>query len=1048
MRSQSQPVGHGRAVAAGASAGVVLLLALGPTARATPFVTETADAGFVAGAVSLQLDRDGEPHISYIRADNFGIYYARRSRGEWTIEAVDTTVAGSDPTSLELDAGGHPHVAFYSFPGNDLKYASRSTGAWVIETVDSANDVGGYLSLALDGSGAPRISYFDDTNGDLKYARKSGGVWTIEIVDSVGFVGQYTSLALDANGDPRISYRDASNSDLKFASKSGATWTLETVDAVGSVGVSTSLALDALGNARISYHDATNSRLKYASQSVGGWTLEIVDANGGIRTSLALDVQGNPRIGYQDVTNLDLKYAVRTTGWAIETLDSNHNVGNSISLALDRQGNPCIAYDDATQLDLKFTDAAVHLLSPAGGEHWATGSRQTVRWSGSGSVSIQISADGGASYVTLLTSITSNTVAITVPALATEHARMRISRASFASTSDSPGYFTVGPDVTSPWWTKAVDTGGDVGEFTSLELDAHGAPHIAYHAVTSSDLKYARKSGAAWSFETVDATGDVGEYASLALDAQGNPRIGYYDASLDDLEYASKSAGIWTRETVDATGNVGQYISLALDAAGNPRLSYYDNTLDDLKYASKSGATWTLETVDAVGNVGLYTSLALDSRGNPHISYHDTGLDDLKYASKSGATWTLETVDSAGNVGQYTSLALDAYGNPHIGYYAPNGFRLKYATKIAGTWSVETVETGGFVGGHISLALDSQGNPHMTYYHPEGDLELASKSAGVWTVQTVDNALDVGEFTSLALDAQGNPRVSYFDHIRDDLKYASAAIELGEPAPDVNWPVGAARTVTWDGTGRVDLYLSVDGGGSWQLLQSRLAGGEHPLQVPHAPTRFAKLKLERALPYSVALTDLFTVETSIALLNFTAEVAAAGEAGAVLAWNTDPAPADLRGYRLERAAPGSAEFSVLVALTRETTVRDPQASAGSRYRLFAVNGLGAELLLGETALLPRRALDAWPRPYRGGALHVSFAAAAGLGGGPGKVEIGVYDVRGRLVRSIVRGLFPAGFHAATWDGRDERGLEVAAGIYFLRAQAGGEISQLKVVRVR
>jgi hypothetical protein len=50
----------------------------------------------------------------------------------------------------------------------------------------------------------------------------------------------------------------------------------------------------------------------------------------------------------------------------------------------------------------------------------------------------------------------------------------------------------------------------------------------------------------------------------------------------------------------------------------------------------------------------------------------------------------------------------------------------------------------------------------------------------------------------------------------------------------------------------------------------------------------------------------------------------------------------------------------------------------------------------------------------------------------------VYDVSGRRVRTLSRGVLPAGPHTATWDGRDEQGRTVPAGVYFyaLRAPEG------------
>jgi len=49
-----------------------------------------------------------------------------------------------------------------------------------------------------------------------------------------------------------------------------------------------------------------------------------------------------------------------------------------------------------------------------------------------------------------------------------------------------------------------------------------------------------------------------------------------------------------------------------------------------------------------------------------------------------------------------------------------------------------------------------------------------------------------------------------------------------------------------------------------------------------------------------------------------------------------------------------------------------------------------------------------------------------------RVEVAVYDALGRLVRTLVQGLQEAGEHRATWDGRDEAGMALAGGTYFVR----------------
>jgi flagellar hook assembly protein FlgD len=62
--------------------------------------------------------------------------------------------------------------------------------------------------------------------------------------------------------------------------------------------------------------------------------------------------------------------------------------------------------------------------------------------------------------------------------------------------------------------------------------------------------------------------------------------------------------------------------------------------------------------------------------------------------------------------------------------------------------------------------------------------------------------------------------------------------------------------------------------------------------------------------------------------------------------------------------------------------------------------------------------------------------------------VGVYDVAGRLVREVHRGTLEAGAHERTWDGRDERGAQVAGGVYLVRLRTDEADVTKKVVLSR
>ena len=72
----------------------------------------------------------------------------------------------------------------------------------------------------------------------------------------------------------------------------------------------------------------------------------------------------------------------------------------------------------------------------------------------------------------------------------------------------------------------------------------------------------------------------------------------------------------------------------------------------------------------------------------------------------------------------------------------------------------------------------------------------------------------------------------------------------------------------------------------------------------------------------------------------------------------------------------------------------------------------------------------FPNPARGSArCELELGASA-------QVEVNVFDAAGRRVRVLAHGHHAAGRHALAWDGRDERGTRVRAGVYFVRASDG------------
>lgn len=65
-----------------------------------------------------------------------------------------------------------------------------------------------------------------------------------------------------------------------------------------------------------------------------------------------------------------------------------------------------------------------------------------------------------------------------------------------------------------------------------------------------------------------------------------------------------------------------------------------------------------------------------------------------------------------------------------------------------------------------------------------------------------------------------------------------------------------------------------------------------------------------------------------------------------------------------------------------------------------------------------------------------------------QVELEIYDITGRTVRTLFTGLKSAGTHTFQWDGKEERGLNAASGIYLYRLRVGETVLTKKMILAR
>jgi hypothetical protein len=83
-----------------------------------------------------------------------------------------------------------------------------------------------------------------------------------------------------------------------------------------------------------------------------------------------------------------------------------------------------------------------------------------------------------------------------------------------------------------------------------------------------------------------------------------------------------------------------------------------------------------------------------------------------------------------------------------------------------------------------------------------------------------------------------------------------------------------------------------------------------------------------------------------------------------------------------------------------------------------------------------------PNPFAGETM-IKFSVPRGM-----QVSLSVYDVSGRLVRTVADGAVDAGEHIISWDGKDSQSRDVGPGIYFVRMSTPERSFQKKMVLLK
>ncbi len=552
-----------------------------------------------------------------------------------------------------------------------------------------------------------------------------------------------------------------------------------------------------------------------------------------------------------------------------------------------------------------------------------------------------------------------------------------------------------------------------------------------------------------------------GGYPSLAVDGSSNVHESIRLSAtgvVGHLYYRKWTAAGWgSLQPVRSSAN-HYNSSVATDAAGNPFIAYSEGPVNNngvFMFASRVNNAWS--SVPAATQCATTSTITLrvDASGKPHAAFStyatlSPSTFTMNYLSKdAGGQWFSEPL-SAGVASQYSSLALDAAGVPCVTYSLNNG-DMVYRKRTNGVWSTSEVvdNTSDFIVG--SMVLNSAGEPCVSYYDVVAkDLRVAVRNGGTWTRTTLDATGDVGASSSIGLLGDGRLQITYWDRDAWDIKCATEKV-------DGSWDVRL-----------VDPTPVLPSAGSWPQQVAMVNAG-FETRIAYFGGNFAPSRTY----YSVGNYAGPTASANL--------TAAFGRTTWVTSWL---APAGAVSYELRMAsAPITTEaaWAAATPVTSGATIagtplcRDAQDQAGCSPFQFAVrhvdaqgmrsplgnNAGGSTRCSGSTEVLcedPNALLARGPE--RGGAVDFSaplpnparqssllrFSIPSALAGA--NARLGIYDMQGRLVRTLVDGPVVAGDASARWDLNSEAGARVAPGLYFARLVVGANAQTRTVLVTR
>ena len=972
--------------------------------------------------------------------------------------------------AIAVDADGSVYVTgLSSSPSNGydyitIKYDADGTRQWVSRFDGAGQDNDAAYAICVDASGNVYVSgksqsvpYSSDSDYvTIKYASDGAELWTAAYDGPVHGDDRAHAMTIDDAGNVYVTGGSENSlgamdfATVKYDAAGSELWIVRRDGLFDTFGGGWDIALDSagdvlvLGRSDVAGTDHDFETIKYDAAGIELWSVIYDGPASGTDDACTMVVDefgsayvtGRSQRVAADYDYATIKYDTDGVEQWVRRYDGPVS-GEDRAYGIALGGDGCVSVTGYSAGDGTSVDYATVKYDTEGDMQWSK------RYDGKGSgydCGWAIAADGDGNVI-----VTGKSTGL---GTGLDYATIK--------------YGASGAELWTAIYAGPVDSGQQDWAY-AMAVDAAGNSYVtggSFEVLTDDDIrtfKYDTDGNVVWSASyDGPASGEDWGYA-IVVDAAGC----VYVTGLSDgvgtgrdyvtLKYDAEGVEQWVSRYDGPANRYDAAYAIALDDAGNIFVTGNSSGLSDpymspdyatVKYGPDGSQLW-VRRYDA-GEDDRAHDVAVDAEGSVYVtggSYYSGRHDvvTIKYASDGTQQWVQSSLGAFDSDGGGWAIKVGPSGDVWVGArasYVASGYdfkTLRYGSDGTLMWS-ELYD--GPVGGDdklCDLALDDAGKAYVTGYSMGmGGYDYATiKYDGAGTMEWVQRYDG---------PASGN------DHPYEMVLGSTGHICVTGKSTGIGTGLDYA-TVSYSSIGEEEWVMRYDGPAMSEDWGYALgADGDGNVYVTGK-----SLGVDSGFDYA---TIKYAVDTGTPVEGYCYAVVA--ESGGVRVRWSVASLAGIEAFDVWRATSQEGPFTRINESPLEAAssgVFDdpsvwPETEFWYEVRARMIDG-GEEVVSGGAVsvrtggFLVTTLYPVAPNPTAGPAT-LRFDLSDHIC----PVSLVVYNARGQIVKTVVNGPLDRGRHVRTWDGSDERSMDVAAGVYFLKLTVGETEKTAKVLLVR